>query len=149
MALEVHDDPVRAQQPIVRPVLVAAAQDGVHAGEQLAIGVGLGDVVVRTDLQADDLVDLGVLGGEHDDGDPGGAPNAATHLGSRQTREHEVEQHEVDRIGPVRPAGRLEALNGRDAVLGLHDLEAVSAQTEGERIAIVLLVLDEQNAGHV
>jgi hypothetical protein len=50
-----------------RAVELAAAQLGAHAAEQLAHREGLGDVVVGADLEADHLVDLGVLGGEQDD----------------------------------------------------------------------------------
>ena len=148
MALDVHRHPPRAEQGLLRLALMAAPQDGVHTGQQLPVGVWLGDVVVRTDLQTHDLVDLGILGGEHDDGNTGRAPNTTAHLRARQTREHEIEQHQVDRAGPAGPAGRLEALHGRGAVLGLHNLVAVAAQAEGERVPIVLLVLDQQDTGH-
>src|SRR3954454_14187428 len=42
-------------------VELAASQLGAHASQELAHREGLGDVIVRADLQADDLVHLGVL----------------------------------------------------------------------------------------
>ena len=44
-----------------------SAQHGTHAGDELADAVRLGDVVVGADLEPDDGVDLGALGGDHDD----------------------------------------------------------------------------------
>src|SRR5436190_3342597 len=51
--------------------LAGAAQHRLHPGEQLARGEGLGDVIVRADLQADHAVHLLRLGGEQDDWDRG------------------------------------------------------------------------------
>ena len=48
--------------------LGAAAQIGLDPGQQFPHGEGLGDVVVRPRLQAEDLVPLLLPGGEHDDG---------------------------------------------------------------------------------
>ena len=66
MALDVHRHPPRAEQGLLRLALMAAPQDGVHTGQQLPVGVRLGDVVVRTDLQTHDLVDLKILSDKHD-----------------------------------------------------------------------------------
>ena len=46
-----------------------AAQDRVHAQQQLAHAEGLDHVVVGAQLEADDAVDLLALGGDHDHGD--------------------------------------------------------------------------------
>ena len=73
----------------------AAAQHRTHAGHQLAQPVGLGDVVVGADLEADDGVDLGALGRDHDDGHVRPRPQLAAHVDARHLREHHVEQHEV------------------------------------------------------
>ena len=43
---------------------LAAAQKRADAGDQLAHAEGLGEVVVAADLQAHDLVQLGVAGGK-------------------------------------------------------------------------------------
>jgi hypothetical protein len=46
--------------------LAAPAEHGSDARHELTAGVGLGDVVVCSQLQSDDLVHLAVLGGQHD-----------------------------------------------------------------------------------
>ena len=51
----------------LRAVELAAAQLRAHAADQLADRERLGHVVVGADLEPDDLVDLGVLGGQQDD----------------------------------------------------------------------------------
>ena len=49
-----------------------AAQQGFYAGGQLAHGKRLGDVIVRAQFQAEDLIDLVAPCGQHDDRDVAG-----------------------------------------------------------------------------
>ena len=49
-------------------------------------------------------------------------------------------------MGPTPPGG-LEDLDGALAVLGLDHLEAVAPQAEGQWVAEVLLILDQEDAG--
>ena len=84
------------------------AQHGADAGDQLARGERLGDVVVGADLEPDHLVDLAVLGGQHDDRHLRLGPHRAADLGAGQAGQHQVEQDQVgtgavelgERLGP-------------------------------------------------
>ena len=80
--------------------LVGPAEDGADPRGQLAQRERLGHVVVRAQLQADDLVDLGVLRGEHDDRHRGLGAEDPADLDAGQLGEHEVEQDEVGSLGP-------------------------------------------------
>src|SRR4051794_17478522 len=62
--------------------LVAAAEHGADPGDQLARGIGLRDVVVGAELEAHDLVDLVVLGADHDHGDARRLADLAADLGA-------------------------------------------------------------------
>ena len=89
LCLIVHDDRAVAQStvPLLRRNL--APQGGVppqlalHPGQHLDGVEGLGDIVVRADVQPQHLIAVLALGGEQDDGDvaaglpqPGGGPDA-------------------------------------------------------------------------
>src|SRR5690625_2207409 len=60
VAGDVHPHVAHLQHPGGGVVLGArtAAQDRAHPGDELAVGVGLGDVVVGAELQAEHLVEL-------------------------------------------------------------------------------------------
>ena len=122
--------------------LAAAAQHRTDPGHQLARGVGLGDVVVGAELQADHLVDLAVLGGQHDHRDVGPRPRSWRQTSvPGQARQHQVEQDEVGAVA-------VELLEGGRAVVGDGDLEALLAEHVGQRVAERLFVLDDEDAGH-
>src|ERR1035437_9911457 len=72
----------------------AALQDLFHAQNQLARAEGVGDVIVRTQLQADDAVHLRRFGGEHNDGNAGGGGVAAQHFADFQPID--FGQHQVE-----------------------------------------------------
>ena len=86
-------------------------QHGAHPGDQLAQAVRLGDVVVGTDLEADDRVDLGALGGHHDDRHLAALAELPAHVDAADPRQHHVEQHEVG-LDDVETVERLEAVGG-------------------------------------
>ena len=86
-----------------------AAEDRSHAGHELVDPVRLGDVVVGTDLEADDGVELGRLGGHHDDRHRRIGPDRPADVDARQPGEHHVEQHEVGPVG-CEPLERLDAV---------------------------------------
>ena len=74
-----------------RAVELAAAELGADAAEQLADAEGLGHVVVGADLEADDLVDLGVLRRQQDDRDGAAAADVAADVEAAAARHHDVE----------------------------------------------------------
>ena len=111
---------------------------GPDAGGQLAQAERLGDVVVGAELEADDLVELRVLGGEHDDGHARLGPDDPADLDPGELGEHEVEQDEVRALGPeaderLAPVGR-----GDDAV-------ALRLERLGERLAQCRLVVHDED----
>src|SRR5579884_2575774 len=77
-----------------------ATDDGVDPGQDLAHGEGLGDVVVGAHLQAEDRVDLGVPGGEHDHRHPAALAQVPADVQTVHPGQHEVEE---DQVGPGRP----------------------------------------------
>ena len=117
------------------------AQHRLDAGEQLTAGVGLGDVVVGADLQPDDLVDLAVLGGEHDHRHARALAQRAADVDAGEAGQHEVQQHQVG-------AAAVELLQRVGAGLGHRDLVALLAQQVGQRVGERLLVLHHQDACH-
>jgi hypothetical protein len=114
---------------------------GTHPGEELPRGERLGDIVISTDLQADDLVYLAVLCREHDDRHLGLQADLPAHLRAGEPRQHEIEQ---DQVG----ASLLEQVDGEDPVTRDLDLIALAPQHEGQRLGERLLVLDDQKPGH-
>ena len=80
-------------------------QRGAHPGDELAESERLRDVVVGTDFEADDRVDLGVARRDHDDRDPGSRPQLATYVDPRHLGQHHVEQHQR-RLRRVEPRDR-------------------------------------------
>ena len=122
--------------------LAAPPEHGAHPGDQLAGGERLGHVVVGAQFQADDLVDLAVLGGQHDHRHVRPLAQRPADLAARQPGQHQVEQHQVRPV-PVEGLDRVRA--GRAD----RDLEALLAQHVGERVAERFLVLDDEHACHL
>ena len=113
--------------------LAAATQDGPDTRDKLTGGKRLGDVVIGTELEADDLVDLTVLGRDHDDGHRRSLTQRAADLGAGDAGQHEVQQHEIRPV-PV------ELIQSGGTVSGDADLVALTPQHEGQRIGEGLLV---------
>ena len=141
VALDVHADRAGLERRGGQVRLGAAPEHGADAGDQLARGVGLGDVVVGAELEADHLVDLVVLGADHDHRDARGLPDGAAHLGAGDPGQHQVEQHDVGAVAVE--LGERGVAVGRD-----RDLEALLAEHVGEGLAVALFVLDDEYPGH-
>ena len=121
--------------------LTAAAQHRAHPGDQFPGRERLGDVVIGAEFQADDLVDLAVLGGQHDHRNVGPLAQRPADLAARQTGKHQVQQHEIGAV-PVESLDRVRP--------GRADryLEALPAQHVGQGIAERLLILDHEHPCH-
>jgi hypothetical protein len=118
-----------------RRPLARAPRHSADAGQQLAEAERLDDVVVRTQLEADDAVDLLALGRDHDDRHVGAGTELAADGEAVHVGKAEVEQHEVG-------AGRLQrGATGRGAL----DVEPFASQPVGERLGDRVLVLDDQD----
>ncbi len=119
-----------------------AAQDGAHAGDQLARRERLGHVVVAADLEPDDLVELLVARRQEHDRHLGPRADTAAHLEAVELGHRHVEHDERER-----PA-LLEDLERRLAVGG--DVDRVSLAHEGVRddVTKVRIVVDHQDPAH-
>jgi len=115
------------------------AQRRLHPRAELSHGERLGDVVVGAELEADDLVDLLRLGGEHDDRDRAARPQPATDLEAVHPGHHHVEHDEVEPL-------LAEAGERLTAVRGTHDLVAVLLQRVAQQRLDGLLVVGQQDA---
>ena len=126
-----------------RESTAAPLQMALDPHDQLARLPRLGDVVVGPALEPDNLVLLGGLGGEHDDGQVAGGQRLAqppARLVAIHLRHHDVEQHDVGRL---RGGERHRLL----AVAGLGDLEARGFQLDPQDFPKVGLVLGHQDSG--
>src|SRR4029079_8883674 len=122
--------------------VLAAPQDRLDARDQLAAAEGFGQVIVGPPFQADHAIDLVTLGGEHDDWDAGLSPDAPAQRQPVLTRQHEVEEDEVDpAVGHGFPHA---AAVRRDA-----DPEAFLGQSAGNQIANLAMIIDDQDVRRV
>jgi hypothetical protein len=139
--LDVHPDRSGLERVGQQLDVRTTTQYGLDPGQQLTRAVRLGDVVVGAQLEPDHLVHLGVLGADDDHRHVAPGPQRAADLGTGQARQHQVEQDDV-RTGPVVLVQRVGA--------GLRDgdLESLLAQYVRQRVAVALLVFDDQHSGH-
>ena len=115
------------------------AQGDPHAGQQLADGERLGDVVVGAEVERLDLHRVLALRGQHDDRQRREEhAHAPDHLEAVDAGQAEVEQHEVE--GPVRDARErvLAREHGGDGVVLGFERDAKRAQHDR-------LVVDDQD----
>ncbi len=116
-----------------------ATQYRVDAGEKLAGGERLGDVVVRAAFEAGHLITLLRSGREHDHRELARfavALQRARQLEATHVRKHPVDEHEVGAlVGQCSP--------GRPAVFGFADFKSGALQTEGDHLAYRTLVFDD------
>ena len=147
---EVHRDPVL---PGGAPVGVQAdvahgegafgrlLQQGADPGFQLQDIEGLGDVVIRSALEAHDLVRVLPLGGEHDNWDVGELPDAHTGLEPVDLGHHQVQNNQIEIPLPGQLHGFL------PIIAGLH-LIALIFQVKGDPLYQDALVVHDQYFCH-
>src|SRR5579862_6841355 len=125
----------------VGQIAIGASQVGLDPRQQLPQAERLRQVVVRAELEADDLVDLLVAGGEHQDGGLAArGADPAEHLEAVHGRQADVEQDEVGRLR----RGDLEAFL---AGSGERDLVALLLEGVLDPAGDRVLVLDNQDRG--
>src|SRR5690606_8051290 len=73
----------------------AAAQNRLDAGHDLARAVGLADVIVGTQFQAQQAVDLFGPGSDHDDRDGSPGADVSAQVQAVAPGQHQVQQHQV------------------------------------------------------
>src|SRR5262249_22715876 len=115
-----------------------AAQQRAYTAAELTNRERLGDVVVRAQFEAENLVELLAAGGQHDDRHVAAGAEAAADLEPVDLRQHQVEHNEVDL--PV-----AKELEGLLAVARLHDSEAVAFERIRQQLLDGILVVDEEN----
>lgn len=113
-------------------------QERAHPAAELADRERLRDVVVRSELEAEDLVELLASSGEHDDRDVARTPEPLADLEAVQLGEHDVEHDEVHVL-------LLESLQRLLAVASLDNPVPVALERVGEQRLDRLLVVDEEN----
>ena len=99
----------------------------------------LGDVVVGAGLEADDLVELGVLRGEHQDVGVAELADAAADLDAVDVGQAEVEH---DQVEVVQRGGA----DGGLAVGGLVDVEALLDEQRADEHPVLRGVVDDEGA---
>jgi hypothetical protein len=120
--------------------LLAAAQHGADAGQQLARIARLGQVVVGAQFQADDAVGLLAHGRQHDDGGAVGGRQAAADGQAVLAGQHDVEHHQIDR------ASGQHLFHGAGVGRGLDGV-AVATQEVGHDVADAGIVVDDEDTG--
>ena len=116
------------------------AQDGADARQQLARVEGLGQIVVRTQLQPDDAVGLLGQRRQHDDRQPRRGAQPAADGEPVLPRQHEVEHDEIEAAVVEQPLHRL-------AVGGGIDAKAVPGQEPLQQVADLPIVVDDEQMG--
>ena len=118
-----------------------ALERDANPRQQLLDGEGFGDVVVRSRVEAGDLVHHGVSRGEHDDGRRLLAADTAEDLHAVELGEEYVEKNQVVVTGE----GQLDA---GPAVGRLVHLVALVLELELDEARDLLLVLYDQDPSH-
>ncbi len=116
-----------------------AADVGLDPGQQLPHGEGLGDIVVRAQLQAQDLVGLLLPGGEHQNG--GGAallPDGSADVKAIALGQHQVQQNQIGVL-------LQRQLEPGLAVVGLQGVVALPGKVEHQNVHNILFILDDQD----
>src|SRR3954471_2395033 len=131
-------------QPVVRQLVWAlarrdrcAAHDRPHPRHEFPDGEGLGHVVVRTELQADDPIYLVVAGGKHYDGHVALRPDPPYDLRAIELGEHDVENDQVRLV-------HLERFERGFPIARNLDLETLALEGVREHLLERRLVVDEK-----
>jgi hypothetical protein len=119
----------------------AAAQHRLHALDQEALREWFADEVVGAHLEAEQLVDLLVLGGEEDHRHVGLLAQPAQQLHAVHARHLDVEDREIRRRG-------LEALQRRSTIRVGHDPVAFGFERDRNRGQDVAVVIDQSDCRH-
>ena len=118
-----------------------AAADGSDAGKEFAGVEGLGEVVVRAHLEADDAVDVFATGGEEEDAVGREGAEAGEDFEAVDAGEHDVEEDHGPGAGARGFEAGVAAMDGGDA-------EVVAGEVFGEHGAELYVVVDEEDVFH-
>ena len=110
----------------------------MNSGHELSSAEGFGEVVIGADFEADDEIGLRIACRQHEYGDRSFALDLAADVEAVETREHEVEHHE---IGPE----ALAELHARRAVGCDGHLESLTPEPSGHGIGDRGFVFHDQD----
>jgi hypothetical protein len=120
------------------------AQHRADARQQFARLEWFGQVIVGTQFKADDAVHRVALGGQHQDRRAGlfagQRTDAAAHVQAVDVREHQVQDHQIGRIG-------LQAFQPAEAVSGVRKGKSRLDQVFADHPGQPAIVFDHQQAG--
>src|SRR5205807_1456429 len=139
---QIHFDVAEGVALLVLGYGLGAAQHGFHAGQQLADGEWLGDVVVGAQFESDDLVDFLASRGQHDDWDrrPFSFELLAD-IEAAHARHHDVQDDQVGRFGQSPLQAGNPVGSGDDAVALVFEVVAQA----GDHVGFVFY---NQDFGH-
>jgi len=120
---------------------LGSTEDGLDPGDERPGVERLRDVVVGTQLETDDRVDVIVAGRQHEHGGIAAATDLATDLQPVDLRQHEVQDHEIRVVAGVFRQGFL-------AVRGGDDGEPFLLEIEADEVDDVALVVDDEDRLH-
>ena len=132
------EDDVAGREPVGVGLRLGAAEHGADTCSQLARRERLRDVVVRTELEPGDAVDLLVAGRQHHDRQRRDRANRLAEVEAVGVRELEVEDRQPDVVS-------LELLQPLRAAGGPDDAKPLALEVRADDRGDVLLVLDEQD----
>ena len=118
---------------------LTAPEDRTDACHELSCAERLDHIVVSTELQSHDPIDLLATGGEHDDGHVGSLSDLAAEVPAVPVREHHVEQDDVRSVP-------LEGVSGVGKALRELGLETLPDEVPCQRLGDRRLVLDDEHA---
>ena len=117
------------------------SQNSPQPGKQFARIEGLGQVIVRTDLQADNPVHIFAPSSQQQHTHLRSSPQTPQNLKTVHSRKHHVQQHDGE-------PSALGALQARLPMVLRRDLESVAAQVVAEHRAKLPVVVDQEYRGH-
>ena len=117
-----------------------APKEGAEAGEQLAGGKGLWQVVVGTEVEASHPLGDGVEGRQKDDRHAGFSPQPATDSEAIELRKHHVEHHQIGLL-------LVEEGQGLLAILGTEHPITGQLQPHHQHAADRRFIIDHQHGG--
>ena len=120
---------------------LAAAQHGLDALDQQALRERLADEIVGAHLEAEQFVDLFILGGQEDHRQVGLLAQPAQRFHAVHARHLDVEDREVRRRGA-------EAVERRSAIRVGHDAIAFGFERDRDGSENVAVVIDQSDCGH-
>jgi hypothetical protein len=120
---------------------IGPSEHGADPRDQLAWAEWLRQVVVRPELQPEQLVELVVPRGQHDDGDVRIPPDPPRDVEPVEARQAQVEDHEVGLVAMDRIDRRRTVVGGEDRETRV--LEVVAGEGDDLR-----LIVDDQDRLH-